>query len=105
MPGHRKHSSPAERQRAYRMRKSEARLEELRAKGLPAMPGVPTMPGTKRWAAMNTQARALLMAMVSEMEAYRESRSEAWQASEKADELEETAEQVQEACDILEALI
>jgi hypothetical protein len=104
MPTPPKHASSAERQKAYRLRTSEARLQELRIKGLPTMPSLPAMPGTRRWTAMRKQAQALLLSMISEMETYRDGRSDNWQTSEKADALEEIVAQAQEVCDLLEAL-
>ncbi len=104
MPATRKHESGAQRQKAYRLRQAETRIEELRVKGFPASPQIPTMPGTKRWSAMKAQAQAILLVMLLEMETYRDARSENWQESEKAEALEETMEGARGACDCLVAI-
>ena len=56
MPTPRRYANPAQRQAAYRERLAEARKQELQAKGIPPMPAIPTMPGSRRWDAMNQQA-------------------------------------------------
>lgn len=104
MPTPRKHESPAARQRAYRHRVKEARLAELKAKGLPYAPGIPTMPGKARWHAMVYQALALLWAAQSEIQSYMEDRSEAWQESQKAEALQEVQEAIREAFFCAEAI-
>jgi len=98
MPTPRQHSSPAERQKAYRARQEAARLAALEAKSLPPAPAIPTMPGEKRWAALNAQARAALEAIQGEMQGYFDARSEAWQEGEKG-------EAFQERLDRLDALL
>lgn len=98
MPTPRQYSTQAERQAAYRKRQAEARRQEQQAKGLPALPAVPTLPGDKRWSAMQEQARALLQTMQEEMQAYYDERSEQWQESDKG-------EAMQERLDALESII
>jgi len=56
MPTPRKYKTDAERYAAYRQRKKEARNRELQAKGLPPLPGIPTIPGTRRWRALKWRA-------------------------------------------------
>ena len=64
MPEVKKHLSNAARQRAYRFRKNAARRAEQAAKGLPA---IPTMPSLARWRALKCNALKLLEALASEM--------------------------------------
>jgi hypothetical protein len=101
MPAPRKHTSPAQRQRAYRARQSAARLSEVRAKGLPQAAPIPTMPSAARWRAMIQMANNLLEAARQEMETYRDDRSEAWQESEKGEEFQETIDSLDGAIDCL----
>ena len=98
MPTPRQYSSQAEKQAAYRQRQAEARKVEQQAKGLPPLPAVPTLPGDKRWKAIQEQARVLLQTMAEEMQGYYDERSEAWQESDKGDAM-------QERLDALESLI
>jgi hypothetical protein len=104
MPTPRKHESPAARQRAYRQRVKGARLVELKAKGLPDAPGIPTIPGKVRWHAMVYQALALLWAAQGEIQSYMDDRSEAWQESQKAEALQEVKEAILEAFLCAEAI-
>jgi hypothetical protein len=105
MPQPRIHASHAQRQAAYHKRCQEARKRQLEEKGLPAMPALPTVPGTARWNQCIANAKQLLHIAVEEMEAYFDERSEAWQDSEKADTFHERLDAVQEACDVLDALL
>jgi hypothetical protein len=97
MPAHRRHRSLAEKQKAYRVRQAAARLAELEAKGLPALPRLPSMPGTARWKAMTQAALSLLETMLAEMETYRDERSEEWRDGEKGMAFDEAVDQVREA--------
>jgi hypothetical protein len=94
----------AARQQRFRRRQADARRAEQQAKGLPALPAIPTMPGKARWSAMIQQAHTLLSEATAEMQNYHNDRSEQWQDSAKAEEmlarlerLEETIAQLQEA--------
>lgn len=92
MPTRRKYSSDAERARAYRQRVKAQRETELQAKGLPALPALPTMPGTARWKALIERARLELQTAREEMELYHDERTEAWQESDRGEELREWIE-------------
>ena len=89
MPTPRKYNTDAERYAAYRQRKKEARISELQVKGLPALPAVPTMPGTRRWLGLMEQARYALTTMHDEMDHYLQERSEKWQESEAGQAFQE----------------
>ena len=104
MPTPRQYSSQAEKQAAYRQRQAEARRAEQQAKGLPALPSVPTLPGDKRWKAMQEQARALLQTMAEEMQAYYDERSEQWQESDKGDAMQERLDALESIVTDLDAL-
>jgi hypothetical protein len=99
MPTPRQHTDQAARQKAYRERQRQARETELAAKGLPALPAIPTMPGRARWTAMLDQARAMLGTMREEMETYHDERSEEWQESERGQEFTANVEAVSELAD------
>ena len=104
MPTPRQYSSQAEKQAAYRKRQAEARRQEQQAKGLPALPAVPTLPGDKRWRAMQEQACALLQTMAEEMQAYYDERSEQWQESDKGNAMQERIDALESLLTDLDAL-
>jgi len=97
MPTPRKHANPAQRQRAYMERQRAAKL--VAAKSMPAGAVVATMPSTARWKALTHQAQTILLTLLSEMEAYRDERSEAWKDSEKCEAFQEIVDQVEDARD------
>jgi len=86
----------AARQQRFRCRQADARRAEQLAKGLPALPAIPTMPGNARWSAMIEQAHALLSEAVVEMQNYHDDRSEQWQDSAKAEDLLAKLERLEE---------
>src|SRR5262245_53322372 len=104
MPTPRRYASHAQRQAAYRRRAAQARDQELAAKGMPSLPRVPNLPGTRRWAAMTEQALALLQTIQEEMEEYYEQRSQQWQESERAEAMGERLHALQEAIAAVEGL-
>jgi len=91
------HASPAKRQLAYRQRREAARIADMRAKGIPLMAAIPTMPSTGRWNALIEMAKNLLSTVHQEMEDYRDSRSEAWQECEKGEAFQATLDLVSDA--------
>jgi hypothetical protein len=97
MPTPRQHPNHAARQQAYRERQEQARRQALQAKGLPATPTLPTLPGTARWQALREQARQALSTLRDEMQAYHDQRREAWQESERGEAMRDWIE----ACDEL----
>ncbi len=99
MPTPRQYTDRAARQKAYRERQRQARETELAAKGLPALPAIPTMPGRARWTAMLDQAATLLQTLQSEMENYHSDRSEEWQESERGSEFAGNLEAISELAD------
>jgi hypothetical protein len=104
MPTPRQYTDRAEKQAAYRKRQADARRAEQEAKGLPALPSVPTLPGEKRWQAMQEQARTLLQMMADEMQAYYDERSEKWQESDKDDAMQERMDALQSIVTDLDTL-
>ncbi len=97
MPTPKQYESRADRQKAYRQRTQQARMQEQEAKGLPPAPPVPTMPSIARWKALHEQARAALDTMQSEMQGYFDERSETWQEGEKGEAFQEILDRVEEA--------
>jgi hypothetical protein len=104
MPTPKKYESPAEKQKAYRERMSVARLQELKQKGLPAAPVIPTMPSSARWRALEAQALAALETVRDEMREYYEERSEEWQESERGEEFSTRLDAVEEVVSSLGSL-
>ena len=101
MPQQRKYGTRAEQQAAYRKRQARAQQVLLSRKGLPPLPAIPSMPGHPRWMAMIEQAHMLLSEAAHEMQCYHDDRSEAWQESEKAEQMLARMEQLQETADQL----
>lgn len=104
MPQPKKHASPAARQAAYHQRKEQARKEQLTARGLPATPAIPTIPGYPRWRQAIEQAQALLEIVHSEMEDYADQRSEQWQETQRAETLRQQIDDLAEARDLVSEL-
>jgi hypothetical protein len=101
MPQPRKHASHAARQAAYHQRTEQARREQLTAKGLPATPAIPTMPGYPRWRQAIEQAHDLLEMVHAEMEDYADQRSEHWQETQQAETLRQQIDDIYQASDIV----
>lgn len=101
----RSYQTNAQRQAAYRRRSEQARAKQLEARGLPALPAVPTIPGYRRWNAAMRHAAALLNVVSCEMQGYYQERSERWQESERGEEFEEMRQEVQETAERIQDLI
>lgn len=97
MPQPRKYATRAEQQAAYRNRQLRAQQDLLARKGLPRLPAIPTIPGNQRWNAMIEQACTLLTEAAGEMQRYHDDRSDAWQESDTAEEMQARIELLQEA--------
>ena len=80
----RRYPDHAARQRAYRARQDAARREELRAKGLPSAPSLPTLPSHARWQALLARAQLALETARDEMQTYHDARSATWQEGDRA---------------------
>jgi hypothetical protein len=96
MPQTRKYGTNAQRQAAYRARAREAQQDQLRAKGLPPLPALPTVPGVRRWRGALDQACHLIALVAQEMAAYGDQRSEDWQDSDRADAFRERLEAIED---------
>jgi hypothetical protein len=83
MSQERKHASPAHRQAAYRERREQARVLQLRERALPALPAIPTLPGHGRWNAALQHAEQLLSTVAAEMASYFDARTELWQEGDR----------------------
>lgn len=101
MPQPQKHACAAARQAAYRLRCAQARDVELRAKGLPPLPTIATLPGWSRWKASFAAAQALLAGTLGEMQDYYDARSEPWQEGERGEDYQERLALVEAAVDAL----
>jgi hypothetical protein len=101
MPSLRKYADPASRQRAYRLRLKDA---VSLGPGIPLPAAILAMPSHPRWKKMQDKAKALLAEVASEMESYRDDRSDQWHESEKAIAFEEHLERVQEALQAIDAI-
>ncbi len=90
MPQPKIHGSRAERQATYRQRRNEAIAAHAVIAPLPALPVLPTIPGTSRWRVATTHACDLLEQTVLEMGSYFDDRLEAWQASDRGENFQES---------------
>jgi len=97
----RKYADRAQQQAAYRVRCAAALRSQRQAKGLPALPPIPAMPGSARWRAAAKMAHDLLDTVCNEMRAYADDRSQQWQESERAEEFEERLGGIEDARDTL----
>jgi hypothetical protein len=105
MPQPAKYPNNAARQAAYRARCQEAQKEQARQQGLPPLPVLPTLPGTVRWRASLTLAFSLVDEICQQMQTYCDERSEAWQESERAQELFTRLEALEEVRDQMQTLL
>ena len=101
MPQPRHHVDAAARQRAYRTRQAQARVDEHAAKGLPSAPALATLPSRARWHALLDHARAALVTTCDELDAYADARSAAWQESERASTLQDYRDAIAQALDAI----
>jgi hypothetical protein len=102
MPQLRKYESRTQQQAANRNRCGTALRSQMQAKGLPALPPVPAMPGTARWRAAVRMARQMLATACDEMQAYAADRSDEWQDSERAGEFTDRQTGIEEIRDALD---
>jgi hypothetical protein len=97
-------ASNAERQKTFR-RRLKQRLEAAGTPAsLPDRPKIGTLPATKRWAAMHTQAMALLTTSLDEMQQYFEDRSEDWQQSDRGQAFQERLDAIEAAKEVVAEL-
>ena len=85
MPQRRKYDSDALRQAAYRVRQAVAQGEQLRSKGLPALPAPAQIPGRARWRSAIESASQRVEQTAMEMQHYYDDRSEMWQETARAE--------------------
>jgi hypothetical protein len=102
MPTPRKYADNAERQAAYRARRCANSENDPSSKAQPCLPRVPSASGWRRWDAMIGQGRSLLETVVSEMEAYRDEKSEEWQESERGERFAERMEVIEEIVSLMQ---
>jgi hypothetical protein len=96
MPQKQQHENAAQRQAAYRRRRAAAHQGQLLAKNLPPLPVPSALPGEVRWKALCATALAQLNATHTEMTAYYDQRSEAWQEGDRAQAFQERIEALEE---------
>jgi hypothetical protein len=104
MPTPKRYAGHAQRQAAYRRRVADARRQELQRKGMPPLPAIPTMPGARRWEALNQQALSLLQIVHEEMQDYYDERSDAWKESERGESMAERLEVLQDSIAAVEGV-
>jgi hypothetical protein len=105
MPTPQKYANNAERQSAYRRRRSS----QLEGKLMPQISGtgvsrVSPASSYHRWHTMIRQSRSLLECVNEEMESYYHDRSELWQESERGDTFIETMELIEAVISLMEDL-
>jgi hypothetical protein len=105
MPQPAKYPSNAARQAAYRARCQDAQKQQAKQRGLPPLPSLPAVPGTARWRASLSLAHSLVEEICTQMQTYAEERSEAWQESERAQEMLTRLEALEEVRDQMQTLL
>jgi hypothetical protein len=105
MPQPAKYQNNAARQAAYRARCQEAQKQQAKQRGLPSLPSLPTLPGTARWRAALSLAHSLVEEICTQMQDYSDERSEAWQESERAQEMLTRLETLEEVRDQMQTLL
>jgi hypothetical protein len=105
MPQPAKHKNAAARQAAYRARREQALRDQAKERGLPALPPLPTLPGTARWNAALALAYRLVEEVGEQMQTYFDDRSPSWQESERARDFMDRLEAVEVAREALDALL
>ena len=101
MPTPRRYATAAQRQAAYRRRRTQTPRPAETAPLLAAVPRLPTAPGWRRWAVLTRSARELLQAVQEEMQGYYDARTEAWQSSERGEVFSARLEEVTEAAELV----
>jgi hypothetical protein len=99
VPQSRKYLSDAERQAAFRRRRSNSVAALQAAKGLAPLPAIATIAGWQRWRQLLEQIDQALNEAHAQMESYSDARSQEWQDSDKADEFAERVAAVEELID------
>lgn len=94
----------AQRQARWREKQKQAIAALQALKGIPGPPALSTVPGRVRWVALLEQARSALEVVRSEMESYIDDRSETWQESDRAAELQARLDQVADALSAVEEI-
>jgi len=98
------HTDNAARQKAFRQRQA-ARMQELaQTRILPAVSSIENLPSRNRWTAQIQNAANALTAARDSMQAYFDSRSEVWQEGDKASEMQETLDTLEELITQIEAV-
>ncbi len=105
MPQPAKYPNQAARQAAYRARRQQAVLDQAQERGLPPLPNLPAMPGTRRWQAALTLAHRLVEEVCEQMQDYSDQRSEAWQESDRAQEFAARLEAIQQLREQIDPLL
>ena len=91
--------SNAERQAAFRRRRSETHAALEAAKGLPPLPAIATIPGWRRWRRLLAQTEDALRNAHEQMQSYYDERSDDWLESDKAEQFTERMDAVEELID------
>lgn len=103
MPAPKIHATNADKQRAWRERQRSLRNAGNMA-AVPAPAGPCNIPPRKRWKALRDQAEALLTTLQEEMQAYYDDRSDDWKDGDRAGELQEELNTLEELLDTLREL-
>jgi len=98
------YADPAARQAAFRKRQAERIAELHAARVIPAVSSIETLPSRQRWSSLLTNGANALTAARDSMQAYFDSRSESWQEGDKASEMQETLDTLEELITQIEAV-
>jgi len=99
MPQPKAYRSNAERQAAFRRRRSQNVAALQAARGLPLLPAIATIAGWQRWRQLLEQIEKALQEAHAQMQSYCDERSEDWQDSDKAEAFAERMTAIEELID------
>lgn len=104
MPTPKQYSSGATRQKAYRERVKQDRVQERAAKGMPFGSSIGTMPSRHRWQGLLDLAQSSLQCALDEMQSYHDDRSELWQEDDRGEAMQERIDSLENLIDDLSNL-
>lgn len=104
MPTPRKYESLAQKQAAYRQRRQQAVQDQQREKSLPALPAIAAMPGTARWEQTLRYIETMVIQLQDEIQEYVDQRSDAWRETERAEQMQNNLQTLEEILDNLQSI-
>lgn len=104
MPNPRVYSSSADRQAAYRVRVAQTKMQQRDDATAPTVNPDNGNPPRAKWNSLKSSAMALLETLQNDMQAYHDARSEKWQEGERAAQILETIDGLQNLVSEMEGM-